>query len=149
MRFIQEIEIDKSEKKVVSARIPSMILNALDTASPVLKDEFGFKFSIPEIVEKALFDTLEEIKNETGLDFYGLEKFKKDMNQLKIRLEEGAPGLNIEFDDTITNNMIIDVLIGKGKIDSDSVIERYRRDFSENMHSQFDYFVKAMKPKVS
>ena len=38
MRFITKIEIDKSDKKVISARVTVMILNALDASTPVIKN---------------------------------------------------------------------------------------------------------------
>ena len=72
------------------------------------------------------------------------------MRQLKIRLEEGAPGLNIEFDETITNHMIISSLsnIGGATLENmTSVISSQRESTSEDMHNQFDYFVKATKSK--
>jgi hypothetical protein len=145
MKFIEEIKIDKSKKKVVGARVPVMILNALDMATPVLKERYGFKFSIPKIIEKALSDTLKEIKVETGLDFYELEKFKHEMNQLKDRLNESAPGLNLVFEESIADYIIMCAHRRDDKYEFDMIaaINENKKSISEDMNWQYDNFKKV------
>jgi hypothetical protein len=86
MKFLEKTETHRDDKKVVSARVPAIVLNALDSSKCDLYGEYGYTFSIPRIIETALEDTLSEIKNETGFDFYELEKFKHEMRDLRDRL---------------------------------------------------------------
>jgi len=72
MGFLEErIPHSEDKKKVVSARVSQNVLAALNSAE---KDvgELGYKFSIANIIDKALNDTLDEIKERTGVDYYEL-----------------------------------------------------------------------------
>jgi hypothetical protein len=106
MKFLEKIETHRDEKKVVSARIPKIILDALENAAENLYGEYGYTFSTPRIIEKALEETLDEIKTETGFDFYELERFKYEMRDLRDRLNESAEGLNLEFDESLADYVV-------------------------------------------
>ncbi len=106
MKFLEKIETHRDEKKVVSARVPKIILDALENAAENLYGEYGYTFSTPRIIEKALEETLDEIKTETGFDFYELERFKYEMRDLRDRLNESAEGLNLEFDESLADYVV-------------------------------------------
>ena len=72
MGFLEErIPHSADKKKVVSARVSQNVLAALNSAEEDV-GELGYKFSIANIIDKALSDTLDEIKEKTGIDYYKL-----------------------------------------------------------------------------
>jgi hypothetical protein len=85
MKYITERETYKDKKKVVGARVPEMILKAINNAKgrsidgPI--DPDSISFSVSKIVEIALLDALKEIEVITGIDFYELEKFKYNIRE--------------------------------------------------------------------
>ena len=86
MKYIKPIEGYKTKKKVMSVRVTEILIKALDTAKPEMPNRFDLTFSVPDIIDKALEDALEEIKVATGgYDFYELEKFKYHIKSAKER----------------------------------------------------------------
>ena len=72
MGFLEErIPHSTDKKKVVSARVSQNVLAALNSAEEDIGG-LGYKFSIANIIDKALNDTLDEIKDITGIDYYKL-----------------------------------------------------------------------------
>ncbi len=86
MGYIKKIKTDKDKKKVVSVRVPEIVVNAFNNAGVEAK-EFGYEFKMPDVIEEALINTLNELRNETGVDFLKLEKFKHEMNSLQDKLK--------------------------------------------------------------
>jgi hypothetical protein len=88
MSFLEKIDINKNDKKMVSARISKDILDALDMAKKEIKNSpegealNGYTFSLTRIIEKAFISTLEELEDKTGTDFYALEKFKSNIRHI-------------------------------------------------------------------
>jgi len=71
MGFLEErIPHSTDKKKVVSARVSENVLAALNSAEEDIGERY--KFSIANIIDKALNDTLDEIKDKTGIDYYKL-----------------------------------------------------------------------------
>ena len=73
---IEQRDVDK--KKVVSARVSEDVLSALNIADEE-SENFGYTFSVTKVIEKALNDTLSEIKDTTGVDYYEWVKWQKKM----------------------------------------------------------------------
>jgi hypothetical protein len=86
MGYIKKIKIDKDTKKVVSVRVPEIVVNAFNSAGVEAK-EFGYELKMPDVIEEALINALNELKDETGVDFLKLEKFKHEMNGLQDKLK--------------------------------------------------------------
>ena len=86
MGYIKKIKIDKDTKKVVSVRVPEIVVNAFNSAGVEAK-EFGYELKMPDVIEEALINALNELKDETGVDFLKLEKFKHEMNGLLDKLK--------------------------------------------------------------
>jgi len=86
MGYIKKIKTDKDTKKVVSVRVPEIVVNAFNSAGVEAK-EFGYELKMPDVVEEALLNALSELREETGVDFLKLEKFKHEMNNLQDKLK--------------------------------------------------------------
>jgi len=86
MGYIKKIKIEKDKKKVVSVRVSEIVVNAFNSASVEAK-EIGYEFKLPDVIEEALLNTLMELRDETGVDFLKLEKFKYEMNSLQDKLK--------------------------------------------------------------
>ena len=65
-------------KKTVSARVSGVVIAALNDAS---KDEdiLGYSFTVSKIIEKALNDTLAELREKTFIDYYKLVDWKREI----------------------------------------------------------------------
>ena len=85
MGYIKNIKTDKDKRKVISVRVPEIVVNAFNSAGIEAK-ELGYEFKMPDVIEEALINTLNELKDETGVDFLKLEKFKYEMNNLQEKL---------------------------------------------------------------
>ncbi|MBT4731838.1 hypothetical protein HOB87_07700 [Candidatus Woesearchaeota archaeon] len=149
MKFLKKIETHRDDKKVVSARVPTVILDALENAAENLYGEYGYTFTTTRIIEKALEETLDEIKGETGFDFYELEKFKYEMRDLRDRLNESAEGLNLEFDESLADYVVTTFLAEKDdpKIDANmsEIIKRVEVGAREDMIASYKRFPKNSK----
>ena len=86
MGYIKKIKTDKDKRKVISVRVPEIVVNAFNSAG-IEAEELGFEFKMPDVIEEALINTLDELKDETGVDFLKLEKFKYEMNSLQEKLK--------------------------------------------------------------
>jgi len=86
MSYIKKIKIDKDKKKVVSVRVSEIVVNAFNSAGVEAK-EIGYEFKLPDVIEEALLSTLRELRDETGVDFLKLERFKYEMNSLQDKLQ--------------------------------------------------------------
>ena len=91
MSYLERYE---DNKKLACARVPEIILNALNHAKDYEKNEqeglYGYSFSISRVVEMALKNTLKEIEEKTGIDFYGFEVFRchvKDLLSNRLPLD--------------------------------------------------------------
>ena len=60
---------EKDIKKVVGARVSEDVLTALSMAEAD-SEGYGYSISITEIIKEALYETLDEITNETKIDYY-------------------------------------------------------------------------------
>ena len=151
MKFLEKIETHRDEKKVVSARIPKIILDALENAAENLYGEYGYTFSTPRIIEKALEETLDEIKTETGFDFYELERFKYEMRDLRDRLNESAEGLNLEFDESLADYVVTIFLAEKDNSKTEAnmleIIKRVEVGAREDMIASYKRFSENSKGK--
>ena len=85
MGYIKKIKTDKDKRKVLSVRVPEIVVNAFNSAGIEAK-ELGYEFKMPDVIEEALINTLNELRDETGVDFLKLEKFKYEMNNLEEKL---------------------------------------------------------------
>ena len=98
MKFLEKI-VTNNDKRVVSARIPSVILDALESASEKVAIKSGLTFSTQKIIEMALLELLDEIESETNIDFLALEKYKNELRGLSESLEQkGECGYVPEFE---------------------------------------------------
>ena len=102
MGYIKKIKTDKDKRKVISVRVPEIVVNAFNSAG-IEAEELGFEFKMPDVIEEALINTLNELKDETGVDFLKLEKFKYEMNSLQEKLKIDS---NKEFDFNKESNEI-------------------------------------------
>ena len=102
MGYIKKIKTDKDKRKVISVRVPEIVVNAFNSAG-IEAEELGFEFKMPDVIEEALINTLDELKDETGVDFLKLEKFKYEMNSLQEKLKIDS---NKEFDFNKESNEI-------------------------------------------
>ncbi|SFV84012.1 hypothetical protein MNB_SUP05-7-176 [hydrothermal vent metagenome] len=88
MSLLEKVDVNKNVKKTVCARISVDILGALDIVKKDMKMSEegemlgGYTFSLTGIIEKAFLNTLEEIEEKTGTDYYELEKFKSKIKHI-------------------------------------------------------------------
>jgi len=85
MTYITKIDSYTKDKKMISARVPEIYLDAL-YASETDVAEYGLDSTISKIVTIALKNAIEEIKEKLGVDYLAIEKFKHDMYDLQDRL---------------------------------------------------------------
>jgi hypothetical protein len=77
MGYLEKIdERGKDKKKVAGARVSEVVLAALNNAENDI-DKIGYSFSLSRIIEKALDDTLLELKDKSGIDYYKLIKWQR------------------------------------------------------------------------
>lgn len=88
------------KKKMISARVSKDAMDALSSAEEYV-DALGYSFSITQIIEEALSNTLEELKQITGIDYYELVKWKQKI----LKAENNLPGTqalaSLNIDDEI------------------------------------------------
>jgi hypothetical protein len=77
-KHIKKVNCSKERKKVVGARVPVDILNAIQDAESD-SGQTGFTLSITEIIENALLDTLQELNQATGIDYHELSILKGEL----------------------------------------------------------------------
>jgi hypothetical protein len=83
LQYIKSTKPYKRKKKNISARISEVVAKSMELAKLELHTRFDLTFTMPEIIEKAFENALEEIKVETGgFDFYELEKFRYHIESL-------------------------------------------------------------------
>lgn len=86
MGYIKKIdEKEKDRTKVVGARVSEDVLTALALAEDDA-ESFGYSISITDIIKQALNDALNEIKNETNIDYYKLSKWLKKMRSTYLQV---------------------------------------------------------------
>lgn len=85
MTYINKIDDYTKKKRMISARVPQIYLDAL-YASETDVAECGLDSTISKIVSIAFRDALSEIKDKLGVDYLELEKFKLDIADLQSRL---------------------------------------------------------------
>ena len=77
MGYLEKIdERKKDKKKVAGARVSEVVLAALNHAEDDI-EKIGYSFSLSKIIEKALDDTLLELKEKSGIDYYKLIKWQR------------------------------------------------------------------------
>ena len=97
MGYINKIdEKEKDKSKVVGARVSEDVLTALSMAEAD-SERFGYSISITEIIKQALNDTLNEINQETKIDYYKLAKWLKKIKQVYLNVSRLA-NVGIEHD---------------------------------------------------
>ena len=84
-------------KKVASARVSEVVMTALSDASKDA-DILGYSFTVSKIIEKALNDTLAELREKTFIDYYKLVDWKRKMEQLQTELSYDGLTLFFDFD---------------------------------------------------
>lgn len=97
MSYIKKIdEREKDSTKVVGARVSEDVLTAIAMAEAD-SETFGYSISITEIIKQALNDTLNEINQETKIDYYKLAKWTKKIKQVYLNVSRHA-NVGIEHD---------------------------------------------------
>ena len=87
MPYIQKPDERKNDNtKIVNARVSEDVLKALSMADDD-SNQFDYSFSLTGVIKKALDDTLIEIHQTTGIDYYKLIKWEK---KIKDRFETDA-----------------------------------------------------------
>ena len=88
MSYLKKIdEQEKDTKKVVAARVSEDVLTAL-SAAEADSENFGYSFSITEIINKALNDTLQQITEQTMINYYELVKWEKRVKKSYIEINK-------------------------------------------------------------
>ena len=97
MGYINKIdEKEKDRSKVVGARVSEDVLTALSMAEAD-SERFGYSISVTEIIKQALNDTLNEINQETKIDYYKLTKWLKKIKKVYFNVSRYAH-VGIEHD---------------------------------------------------
>ncbi|MBT4731966.1 hypothetical protein HOB87_08355 [Candidatus Woesearchaeota archaeon] len=97
MGFLEkQVPYKTDSKKVASARVSEIVMSALSDASKDSDIVHGYSFTISKIIEKALNDTLVELKEKTHIDYYKLVVFQRKMEQIQTELS--FEGLTHFFD---------------------------------------------------
>ena len=96
MSYLERVPYRTDNKKVASARVSEVVMVALSDASKDSDAVHGYSFTISKIIEKALNETLEELKEKTFIDYYKLVVFKRKMEQIQTQLS--FDGLTHFFD---------------------------------------------------
>ena len=97
MGYINKIdEKEKDRSKVVGARVSEDVLTALSMAEAD-SERFGYSISVTEIIKQALNDTLNEINQETKIDYYKLTKWLKKIKKVYFNVSRYA-NVGIEHD---------------------------------------------------
>jgi hypothetical protein len=145
MGYIKKIKTDKDAKKVVSVRVPEIVVNAFNNAGVEAK-EFGYELKMSNVIEVALINALNELKDETGVDFLKLEKFKHEMNSLQDKLKIDAKK---QFDFNKLSNEIKTQAFNIGNmgepVDIDLMIEEKEREIKNSWN---EYIISKKKQKV-
>ena len=81
----KHIKYSADKKKVVSARVSEVVITALNNAEKD-KDITGYTFSVSRILERALNDTLNELKRKTAIDYYKLVGWQRKMEGMQTEL---------------------------------------------------------------
>ncbi|HIG90152.1 MAG TPA: hypothetical protein EYQ45_04140 [Flavobacteriaceae bacterium] len=81
MGYLKKIDgRSKDKKKVAGARVSEVVLAALSSAENDI-DNIGYSFSVSKIIETALDNTLLELKDKTGIDYYKLIKWQRRLQK--------------------------------------------------------------------
>jgi hypothetical protein len=91
-------KVIKKNKSVVSARISDVLLSAMKSGTEDLMLNGYEVSSIARIFERALMETLRDIRVETGVDYYQLEEFRYEMENI---VEKYQIKPNIKVDDIV------------------------------------------------
>jgi len=134
MQYLEKIdERNLDSKKVVGARVSEHVIAALNSAGDDI-NMFGYNFSISKVIEKALNNTLLEIKEKNGIDYYKLMKFQRKVEKLyddiKLFLPEwefdGSPDDDISvFKESFMNLYSINA---DSTLTFDSYLEQWEKD---------------------
>ena len=88
MQYLEKIdERNLDSKKVVGARVSEHVIAALNSAGDDI-NMFGYNFSISKVIEKALNNTLLEIKEKNGNEWgiwilFSLQKWAESFDVSK------------------------------------------------------------------
>ena len=129
MSYLERVPYRTDNKKVASARVSEVVMVALSDASKDSDAVHGYSFTISKIIEKALNETLEELKEKTFIDYYKLVVFKRKMEQMQTQLS--FDGLTHFFDfekevekfklDIVANE---EILAGRIEHESKEILEQ-------------------------
>ena len=98
MPYIQKPDERKNDNtKIVNARVSEDVLKGLSMADDD-SNQFDYSFSLTGVIKKALDDTLIEIHQTTGIDYYKLIKWEK---KIKDRFETDAIQSVVTYDHMI------------------------------------------------
>jgi hypothetical protein len=126
MGFVEKMGPHSADKKkVVSARVSGAVVEALSDAENDVK-ALGYKFSISNIIDKALNDTLEELKEITGIDYY---KFITWTNHMKATESlHSSTQYNFDQENEIFKDLVIATNGLDGQSDFDIKLKEYQDD---------------------
>jgi hypothetical protein len=97
----KRVQYRTDNKKIASARVSEVVMAALSDASKDA-DIHGYSFTISRIIEKALNDTLAELKGKTFIDYYQLVDWKRRMEQVQTVLSFDGLTHFFDFDKELT-----------------------------------------------
>jgi len=144
MGFVkQRTKYNTDKKKMISARISKDVMDALSSAEEDA-EALGYGFSITQIIEEALSDTLEELKQITGIDYYELVKWKQKILDAESRLPETqalprTQALNpINIDDQVElfKEYFIHTRNIDGVVGFDELLQRHEDSIVDNWNSR-------------
>jgi hypothetical protein len=132
-KYIEEVNDYRVKKKVVGARVPESLVDALNSAASDTS-EIGFKLSITKIIEKALEETLIELRRATGIDYYELERFRHEMRNLLVHSNSNT---SIDMD-KIINEIKDDALKSKDRLQTQRSIREGIRKKKSDIYSSLN-----------
>ena len=134
MGFVKErTPYNADKKKMISARVSKDVMEALNSAEGDV-DALGYGFSITQIIEEAFGDTLKELKQITGVDYYKLVKWKQKILKAEKCLPATQALVQINIDDEIENfKDYFNATKGlNGVLDFDELLQRHEDSIVDN-----------------
>ena len=126
MAFVEKLGLYSTDKKkVVSARVSEIVVEALNDAEKDV-EQLGYKFCISNIIEKALNDTLEELKTITGIDYYELTNWTHRMKSTESL--HSSEKYDFEHHNEMFKDLIIATQGLEGQLDFNARLKDYQHD---------------------
>jgi len=126
MEFIEALgPYSTDKKKVVSARVSEVVVEALNDAEKDV-EKLGYRFSISNIIDKALIKSLEELQTITGVDYYKLTKWTNRMK--KTEDLHNADKYDFDHENIMFKDFHIATQGLDGQLDFDDKLKEYQHD---------------------